>query len=435
MRGFLLRLACVVAMTAVMAPAHAATDPFWSRTVPLDTGGWGTAGVLSPDGGTVFTGGATAAAPNTFVVAAYAAATGVRQWLAELPCGVSGDTCFLDDLAVAADGDTLFLAGRETASGDAYTWVTMSIDAATGADGWTSRLAHGFGCCNQVVADASRVVVAGWRAVDGRRLATTIAYDPATGVVAWRSHRSGTGYYDADLASSPDGTRLFRAVYRQGTAELETYALDAATGDVVWSRRYGQPRLHTLPGGLAVSPNGGFVVVTAWREAVADPIYRPPATLVYGAGAGHRRWAVIETGLTPLSQRVAVAVGDGRIVVAAADTTRGRALRDGDVLWTRTTAPGSPLWPYDAVVTLSPDGRRVLTATSLCDERTLRGCRVWTESRSAVGGALRWQAERDRAAADTLLVGPSGRSFVVGSMTRTWSQGEGLLTVAYPRSS
>ena len=106
----------------------------------------------------------------------------------------------------------------------------------------------------------------------------TIAYDAATGAVVWARRYGAEGYDSAEsLATAPDGRRLFVTGDNKepgGYNDYATIAYDAATGVVLWVRRYDGPSHQSdSASSVAVSPDGAVFVTGSSAgppEGVAD---------------------------------------------------------------------------------------------------------------------------------------------------------------------
>jgi WD40 repeat protein len=97
----------------------------------------------------------------------------------------------------------------------------------------------------------------------------TIAYGAATGQVLWGKRYDGPANsddYASSVGVSPDGSQAFVTGVSSGSGTFSDYATiayDAATGGVLWTQRYDGPG----NGGdgaccLAVSPDGSMVFIT-----------------------------------------------------------------------------------------------------------------------------------------------------------------------------
>ena len=278
------------------------------------------------------------------------------------------------------------------------TVVATGSDASAGGSGtevWTARYsgpdgvgAHG---ARRVVTspDGRTVFVTGSSEQDY----ATIAYRVSTGASTWTSRYDGPGHGtdrpDA-MAVSPDGTMVFvtgTSVGTSGRSDYATVAYDAATGGLLWVRRYDGPgtRRHgnDTATSLAVSPDGSTVFVTG-RSAGAMT-HSDYATIAYDSSTGRRRW----------SQRL-----DGP---------------EGD---------------YDGAnaLAVSPDGRAVFV-TGYVNDYKFYGEDYGTAAYDAVTGAVIWTAFFDSRTdhepgdfATALAVSPDATTvFVTGSTTSAYA--------------
>jgi WD40 repeat protein len=278
--------------------------PLWSQSFgSSDASDTGDAVAVSADGSTVYVTGSShgTTAGTDFATAAYEASTGTTLWLQLHDERESEEA---EAIALSADGSRVFVTG---VSGDAWStedYLTVAHDAATGAVLWAQRY-DGTGAFHDAAhaiassPDGSKVFVTGESDGSGPGSPTefaTIAYDAASGALLWvgRYRRRGDLASDAhSVAVSPDGSRVFVS----GSADSQvvdgpsdrTLAYDAATGSVIWERRYhgpwyGSNRLDDL----AVSGDGSTVVVTGLGSGPtgdADSV-----TLAYDTLDGTQRW-------------------------------------------------------------------------------------------------------------------------------------------------
>ncbi|HEX9312406.1 MAG TPA: PQQ-binding-like beta-propeller repeat protein [Actinomycetota bacterium] len=236
----------------------------------------------APDGSRVYVTGVSQSATTAFdiLTIAYRASTGRRARVSRYDGPDSLDD-FATDLGVAPDGSKVYVTGYSVGASTARDTETIAYDARTGAEAWESRYdgpdsLDDDGVRLAVSLDGSRVYVAGvsTSATTGDDW-TTLSYDAATGDQLWLSgyHGDGAGADHAwAIGVSPDGSR----VYVNGFTWLDatqydymTIAYDSASGAVAWKQRTGG-------GGsdfsylLAVDPTGARVYVSGESDSGAS---------------------------------------------------------------------------------------------------------------------------------------------------------------------
>jgi outer membrane protein assembly factor BamB len=229
------------------------------------------------------------------------------------------------------------------------TWgkAFYAIDADSGAEEWRQDIGHRFGSSSPVVADDTvyvgtvgdgPLVVSGSEDEEEFEACAFLALDAATGETEWH-------YREFDpkdnIKSSP--TLAGGRVYFGG--ENAVYALDAETGDEVWTRH------------IATHPDASPAVVdgVVYYGAPTGGGSGPPATLwALDAASGDTVWTA---GIDDVSLRTSPAVADGSVYVVASSrrvctsvggdgeaecsgVTRGR-------LFALDTASGDRQWTAD----------------------------------------------------------------------------------------
>jgi DNA-binding beta-propeller fold protein YncE len=261
----------------------------------------GSALSVSPDGQTLYVTGATTTSGDGLLHAqflAYDTATGSRRWASTFT-GPPGATQETFDLGVTPDGQGLIAAGYQYLA--ALDYLAIRVNAATGAGRW-------------------------WRAMDfgGEEVARALAVAPSKGLVVITgarspggggrpSHPSGgtcvSGLNGATGASAASGAD-------RGTvgADYVTVGVDTASGRVRWTSIYDGPA-HDCDEAFAVDidPTGSRAFVTGSSfGAGTDGDY---ATVAYGLGRGIQIWASRYDGPDGLYDR------SGEIVVAPDGST------------------------------------------------------------------------------------------------------------------
>jgi hypothetical protein len=301
--------------------------------------------VLSPDGARVFVTGFSTQRPTlcdahgcrfswAYATIAYEAQSGELIWVDRYR-GPARGADHANDLALAPNGEVLFVTGGSGGDGTGKDFATVAYDAATGERRWVARYngpTSGLDSAQAVIASphGSRVFVTGW-SVDGETRSggddtdyATIAYDASTGAKLWVSRFAGpTGRdYAFEVGVTPDGASVFVTGWNAGHGETSndavTVAYDAATGSERWVARY-----DSAGGGsdaaysLAVSPDGTRVFVAGNSYA---PDWGRSAALVvaYDAAAGTELWVAQHERPRRSSETFEVTVApDGSTVVAA----------------------------------------------------------------------------------------------------------------------
>lgn len=244
---------------------------------------------MSPSMRLLTTGMAAAAALATLNGPAVHAATGGTaagpKWATLVSSEVdSGDPGPLVDergtlLAATPDGKHLVAAGTGYDHGSNISghYEVSGFDAATGKRTWTTTYAgpHGEDIVTGVVAAPTGNVVY----VTGYSFLTyydanyvTIAVNALTGEKLWTASYDGIGGIDKPTgdAVSPDGSVVYVTGDTQTDLQVyseagETVAYDASSGRELWRRMFSQPYQYaSLPTALAATPSGVFV--TGWTH-------------------------------------------------------------------------------------------------------------------------------------------------------------------------
>ena len=263
-------------------------------------------------------------------VAAYAAATGVRQW--HWRTGVWGpdpDDRERAGAMVTAGGQVFVLSGTCHRTGAAPSYLT-ALDARTGVRRWRQRLDVS---TVHLVADRGVVVVSSWAA----RQSTVTAYRPADGRRLWRL----TGWHSTSvfasgrlLATSHDGRR--------------SRAVSVTTGRTIWSA--------DRPWTAGAADVGGRHFLVGGDEMLSS----------VEAATGVLRWTITVPG------RFA---NDGRHLFASAgdsidtyDAATGRKLRTVVV----GSLPGQPLRAGRLVVAAVEAGRALVVLDAVSGQIVAR---------------------------------------------------------------
>ncbi|HEX8002139.1 MAG TPA: PQQ-binding-like beta-propeller repeat protein [Mycobacteriales bacterium] len=274
---------------------------------------------------------AYASKATTLVVAADRA-TGATRWTTTQ---AHRHYLSVHNATLSPDGARLYLSG---AAYDGYVvgatdsvLTTTAIDAASGAILWTTHwdnLPNGTDGSKGIVADATRVYVTGVTTPAGGGLDyVTLAYDAATGAIAWTSTYAGprsTGQ-DAPFGIALAGGTVAVTGWSDGTVEFDadyaTVAYDAATGAQRWVRRYDGVGAHKSDRAMAIAADADTFYVTGDSWAGTSGAGYDYATVAYAAADGAQRWASRWSGgRGGFNSPDSVAVHGGTVVVTGQAT-------------------------------------------------------------------------------------------------------------------
>jgi WD40 repeat protein len=293
--------------------------------------------------------------------------------------------------------------------------------------------------------DGTRVFVTGKSEGGSGIDVATVAFDALTGATLWSNRYDGPAH-DLDVAvgivASPDGSKVFVAGSTGGPSNFLVLAMDAATGNGLWTRRYG-----AIFGGsddisaITMSPDGSTVFVTGTSYiGFAQPTW---TTIAFNANTGKRQWvkrlgdanhtglpaalAVSPDGTTLFVTGESVPPGysDQRFVTVAYDSATGTRV------WSNSYQGGAGAGATDIAV--RPDGSQVFVTGSIdtapydYDYQTIAydaatGTELWAER--YVGPSYADTASAIAVSAD------GGRVFVTGT-SQTSPGDEDFATVAY----
>lgn len=257
---------------------------------------------VSPDGDQVYVTGTTGSwAGSAYATVAYDAGTGDVQWTASYP-GPSAGENQAQGIAVAPDGDQVFVTGWSFSTATSYDYATVSYDTQNGDELWVARYdgpasEFEFPRAIDVSEDGERVFVTGGSSGIGTGFdVTTVAYDATTGQEDWVARYDGPrSSSDSawDVAVGSDGN-VYATSSSWGTTsglDYATIAYDGETGETIWVSRYNGPSGATDHGeSIAVSPDGTRVYATGYSfETGAGFDY---ATVAYDAENGVQQWVM-----------------------------------------------------------------------------------------------------------------------------------------------
>ncbi len=314
---------------------------------------------VSPDGSTVFVTGSSRgpADDRDFATVAYDASTGTQLWTKRY-AGPGNGTDRPNALAISPDGSEVFVTGRSigsSSSSGSWDYATVAYEASAGTKLWTQRyddpassgdLANALG----VSPDGSTVFVTGQSGGSPAIYEiATIAYDATTGDPLWTKL-----YDDAETADdsafalgvSPDGSTVFVTGTGRSLStdeDYQTVAIDAATGDPIWSKRYNGPvDYEDVAYALGVSPDGSQIFVTgvSWTALIQGSNY---TTVAYDAATGAELWVGLYT-RTTYDVAKALALSPDGSTVFVTGMSNGDTDREDYATVAYDTSTGAELW-------------------------------------------------------------------------------------------
>lgn len=319
---------------------------------------------VAPDGARVFVAGQVQDGPDMGArVVAYDARDGRVAWAATT--FGNGRDAVAFDLAVAPDGASVYVAGRDLRArtgcgGCAYDILAIAYDAATGAQRWLQRHNGPADQADQgqavaVSPDGQRVLVAGTLQKDTSPDAdmALVAYDAASGALQWAATLDGgAGDWARDVAVGPDGAAYVTGSSLAAAPGDWDYLVGAfdASGARRWVARYDSGLDGADRGdhawGLALDAAGSsvFVTGTSWGGA-SDDI----ATAAFDAASGTLTWSARYDGPAGGDDRACcgnhlLAVHPRGRAVYVAGASPGVGSGDDALLLAHDAATGALLW-------------------------------------------------------------------------------------------
>lgn len=181
-------------------------------------------------------------------------------------------------------------------------------------------------------------------------------YKATTGQPVW-AHRDNARFFESNAGAGPRATPTLSngRVYTFGATGILN-ALDARTGNVVWSRNVSSETGTKIPfWGFSSSPLviGDIVIVAASGQLVA-----------YDAANGNRRWLGPAAGGSYSSPHLVTIDGLAQVLLMSGGGVISVGVADGKQLWQHQ-------WPVNSIVqpAVTPDGDVLLTSQ---DEGTRR---------------------------------------------------------------
>lgn len=310
-------------------------------------------------------------------------------------------------LALSPDASTVYVAGTD----EGMTVITH--DAATGEQLWRAGLSDGVAADVAASPDGTRVFVAGYLQETTLTFSfATVALDAATGDRLWGSVYSPGSDQSAgsnEMRVATDGVRVFVTGPIEGLSDtywdFGTVAYDAATGDELWTARYpGAEGSNDIPyGGVKVAPDGSRVFVSGITGSLGcgDAV-----TVAYDATTGGELWtATDDTGGCDAAYAQAVSLDGAWVFVAGSNATQG-LLVVYDANTGERVSEGLTAAPTGNAIAISPDGSRVFMTGS---------------TTVAFGGALRaprWSRSVAGFVGSAIAMTPDGTGlYVAGSLS------------------
>lgn len=393
----------------------AAVDADTGSVTAWDPGvGWGGsvhALVPSTDGSTVYVGG-----EFTWIggkarsgVAALDATVGLATTWAPSIAPREGFTTAVRALCLSPDGSTVYVGGAFADVGGALRANVAGIDAVTGAP--TSWNPSSGGQVGSLAASGSTVFIGGgWNnSVGGVARNGLAAFDGVTGdVTEWDPGVTGYGHVHA-LAASADGATVYVGGYFVGVGGVprsNVAAIDAATGVVTpWAPEANYEVVTLADGGSVVYAGGGFDFIGGkGRNCIAA---LDPAT---GAATDWKpdanRWVsslVVSGSTVYVGGGFSSIGGQSRLRIAALSADTGRATSwnprgDADGGITTLAVTGSTVYAAGDFQTMGGLKRRNLAAVN----RSSGDVTAWSPGADGVVHALAVSADNS-----TVYVGGS----------------------------
>jgi DNA-binding beta-propeller fold protein YncE len=191
---------------------------------------------VSPDGNRVYVTGFSPSpgTSNDYATLAYRAGDGKRLWESRFDYAPEG---YDKPHAIAADsgGELVFVTGESGHLGEQTDYLTLALDAGTGALTWTARLGGPAGG-NDVARDIAVSPTGGAVYLTGESWGTeqpnylTAAYDAGTGSLDWLAPYGTAGGFDSASALALGRGALFITGASEGPRRLDFATISYNTG-------------------------------------------------------------------------------------------------------------------------------------------------------------------------------------------------------------
>jgi outer membrane protein assembly factor BamB len=268
---------------------------------------------ISPDGTRLYVLTRTSGegAESGAAVAAYDAASGGMLWVAAVG-RIHGRRAGGTSLGISPDGKTLFVGGALWQKGVALDCRVSALDAETGENRWTlaEPAPENLGYARLVVCPLGENIFASAKLFNPEGGTVVLAGDARTGERLWAAHH--VSFEATDIVASADGQRVFLVAreYRvpDGQEALLAIAFDARSGREVWMswREVMSSKPAMTPGVRArLSPDGATLFVLSGNR----PPLAPFQTIAYDVQNGRAIWEVTsDSALADLGVPRAIAV-------------------------------------------------------------------------------------------------------------------------------
>jgi polyvinyl alcohol dehydrogenase (cytochrome) len=281
---------------------------------------------------------------------------GSERWKHEVGRrGDDNDPSEIESSPVVADGLVVFGTDVHN-SGKGEPAAVIAVDAATGKARWTTVTAPtegdgatGPGCGDvwgsATVDPAAKLVFVGTGNCTsspdgyGRFAEAIVALDLGSGAVRWTYQPHEPNRDDLDFAGAPN---LFdaggRALVGLGNKDAAYYAVDRATGELVWRTQVTEPG---IPRPNTNYSTGGFIGATAVADGIVvggTAVGGTPALHALDAVTGAIKWQQAEAADTYAS----AAIANGVVFLGSTTdfTFRALDLQTGEVLWSKELRGG-----------------------------------------------------------------------------------------------
>ena len=265
--------------------------------------------------------------------------------------------------------------------------------------------------------------------------------------VLWSNRYDGVGLHDqaTDVATTPTGTFVTGwSEVVEGATDYATVGYDSTGGQMWESRFHGRAGGENVPTGLAVTPNGGQVLVTGESTGLdRNPDY---ATVAYNASTGAQRWVRRVSPDRGEAVAMAIAVSpDGAVAFVTGwffeyglnldYLTLAYDTLTGTELW-RATYAGPAEDDVPQAIGVSPDGSRVFVTGGSVNVNT--NLNFATVAYDAATGEQLWVARYAPnglySGATDLAVSPDGTSVYVTGFSPAEGHSDDYATLAYRAS-
>jgi PKD repeat protein len=181
-----------------------------------------------------------------------------------------GDTGDTAAWAVAAAGNTAFVAGSGYDDSGKSLWLVKAYNAATGLPKWPEAdafdLGDGLNSAQAVAASGSTAYVAGWGYQSGAPYLVVRAYSSKSPAAKWTAQfpLGQVDQYPVGIAAKGGTVLVFANGFASGHEYGVIYRLDAGTGAVKWAKNFTAGSGASQARALALS--GSAAAVAGWEQ-------------------------------------------------------------------------------------------------------------------------------------------------------------------------